>query len=63
VSLLGVENAHARAFYEAEALRGGWTSRQLDRQIQSQFYERISWTASSASAGSNRRAIDHTRPP
>ena len=30
----------ARRFYEAEALRGGWTVRQLDRQIASQFYER-----------------------
>ena len=38
--MLAVKNAHARAFYETEALRGGWTSRQLDRQIQSQFYER-----------------------
>jgi hypothetical protein len=27
----------ARAFYEAEALRGGWSVRQLDRQIGSQF--------------------------
>lgn len=29
-----------RAFYEAEALRGGWSVRQLERQIDSQFYER-----------------------
>lgn len=29
-----------REFYEAEALRGGWTIRQLDRQISSQFYTR-----------------------
>ena len=29
-----------REFYEAEALRGGWTIRQLDRQIDSQFYQR-----------------------
>jgi predicted nuclease of restriction endonuclease-like (RecB) superfamily len=29
-----------REFYEAEALRGGWTVRQLDRQIRSQFYTR-----------------------
>jgi hypothetical protein len=29
-----------RAFYEAESLRGGWTVRQLDRQIGTQFYER-----------------------
>ena len=30
-----------RNFYEAEALRGGWSVRQLDRQVGSQFYERI----------------------
>jgi predicted nuclease of restriction endonuclease-like (RecB) superfamily len=33
-------SAEARRFYEAEAVRGGWTVRQLDRQIASQFYER-----------------------
>jgi hypothetical protein len=38
--LLQVQNPNARAFYETEALRGGWTVRQLDRQIASQFYER-----------------------
>lgn len=30
----------ARKFYEGEALRGGWTVRQLERQVASQFYER-----------------------
>jgi predicted nuclease of restriction endonuclease-like (RecB) superfamily len=40
VLLLSVQNPEARAFYEAEALRGGWTVRQLARQINSQFYER-----------------------
>lgn len=40
VRLLSVQDAHARQFYEAEALRGGWSVRQLDRQIGSQFYER-----------------------
>jgi predicted nuclease of restriction endonuclease-like (RecB) superfamily len=30
----------AFAFYHAEALRGGWSVRQLDRQIASQYYER-----------------------
>jgi len=29
-----------RAFYETEALRGGWSVRQLERQIGSQFYTR-----------------------
>jgi predicted nuclease of restriction endonuclease-like (RecB) superfamily len=40
VRLLSVEKPAARAFYEAEALRGGWTVRQIDRQIETQFYER-----------------------
>lgn len=40
VRLLSVKNEMARAFYETEALRGGWSVRQLDRQIGSQFYER-----------------------
>ncbi len=40
VRLLAVKNEQAREFYEREALRGGWSVRQLDRQIQSQFYER-----------------------
>jgi len=38
--LLAVRSLNAREFYETEALRGGWTSRQLNRQIESQFYER-----------------------
>lgn len=40
VRLLSVKDDHARQFYETEALRGGWSVRQLDRQIGSQFYER-----------------------
>ena len=40
VRLLSVKNSNAHQFYEAEALRGGWSVRQLDRQISSQFYER-----------------------
>lgn len=41
VRLLSVKSPEARAFYETEALRSGWSVRQLDRQIGSQFYERI----------------------
>ncbi len=40
VRLLSVRNPEARRFYAAEALRGGWSVRQLDRQIGSQFYSR-----------------------
>ena len=31
VALLGVRSAQARTFYEAEALRSGWSLRQLKR--------------------------------
>lgn len=34
------KSAEERQFYEAEALRGGWSVRQLDRQIGTQFYTR-----------------------
>jgi len=40
VQLLSVRNGTAREFYETEALAGGWTIRQLRRQIDTQFYER-----------------------
>jgi predicted nuclease of restriction endonuclease-like (RecB) superfamily len=40
VRLLSVKSESARQFYEAEALRGGWSVRQLNRQVESLFYER-----------------------
>ena len=48
VRLLSVKNENAREFYEAEALRGGWSVRQLDRQISSQFYERTALSKNKA---------------
>lgn len=36
-------------FYHDEALRGGWSVRQLDRQIASQFYERTALSKNKAS--------------
>jgi hypothetical protein len=41
IRLMGVKGKHARAFYESESLRGGWSIRQLERQIDTQFYERV----------------------
>jgi len=41
VRLLSVKNERAREFYETEALRGGWSVRQLDRQINSQFPNKV----------------------
>ena len=37
VRLMSVRNESARQFYETKALQGGWSVRQLDRQIGSQF--------------------------
>lgn len=48
VKLLAIKNPEARAFYEAEALRGGWSVRQLERQINSQFYERTALSRNKA---------------
>jgi predicted nuclease of restriction endonuclease-like (RecB) superfamily len=39
--LLRVENADARSFYLKEIISGGWSSRQLDRQISTAYYERL----------------------
>lgn len=41
VRLMSVKKPHARAFYEAEAIRGGWSVRQLGRQVGTQFFERV----------------------
>lgn len=48
VKLLALKKSEARAFYETEALRGGWSVRQLERQINSQFYERTSLSRNKA---------------
>jgi len=48
VRLLRVRNSHAREFYVREALAGGWSVRQLDRQINSQFYERTALSKNKA---------------
>ena len=48
VRLLAVKSKPARAFYETEALRAGWSVRQLGRQIESQFYERTALSRNKA---------------
>jgi predicted nuclease of restriction endonuclease-like (RecB) superfamily len=37
-----VHNKSARAFYEQEAIKSGWNTRALDRQINAFYYERLS---------------------
>jgi len=65
VRLLAVKNESARRFYETEALRGGWSVRQLDRQIQSQFYERTALSRNKAAMltkGARARSEDVVTP-
>ena len=61
VRLLSVKNTRAREFYEVEALNGGWSVRELDRQINSQFYERTALSKNKAAMltqGRKARAED-----
>jgi predicted nuclease of restriction endonuclease-like (RecB) superfamily len=65
VRLLAVKNENARSFYETEALRAGWSVRQLDRQIQSQFYERTALSRNKAdmlTKGARPQAHDAMSP-
>jgi predicted nuclease of restriction endonuclease-like (RecB) superfamily len=47
--LLTIKSDEARQFYETEAVRGGWSFRQLDRQISAQLYERLALSRNKAS--------------
>ena len=40
-ALMRVQDRGARDFYEQEAIECGWSTTQLDRQIQSSYYQRI----------------------
>ena len=41
VYLSNIDNDLKRAFYEQESIRGCWTVKELDRQVSSQYYERM----------------------
>ena len=60
VRLLTVTDADARVFYEHEAIRGGWSVRQLDRQIATLFYDRSLRSRKSLVAAENPE--DRTTP-
>lgn len=48
VLLIRLRSDEAVRFYHAEALRGGWSVRQLKRQMDSQFYERTALSKNKA---------------
>ena len=39
--LISIDDAYKREYYELESSKACWTSRQLERQIHSQLYERL----------------------
>ncbi|MBI3273305.1 MAG: DUF1016 domain-containing protein [Planctomycetes bacterium] len=58
-------STQARVFYQYEALRGGWSVRQLERQIDSQFYERAALSRDKAAIlrkGARPRAGERVSP-
>lgn len=65
VRLLSVSDPQARRFYEREAIQGGWSVRQLDRQIATLAYQRTQGTRALASRDRDEPgdANAHVRDP
>ena len=42
--LIHLNDPQKRAFYAIEAMRGPWSYRELQRQIDSNYYERSGWS-------------------
>ena len=63
VRLLTVADPNARKYYEGEALLGGWSVRQLDRQIASLAYQRTHGARSKAAKDDVLPADAHVRDP
>ena len=64
--LLTVTDDAARDYYEHEALRGGWSVRDLDRQIATKAYQRLHGKAGTSVASSSPGGLnpdDHIRDP
>ena len=57
--LLRIENEKTREFYANECVKSGWSVRQLDRQINSFFYERL---LSSQDKDAVKNEIDRLEP-
>lgn len=57
-SLMRVADKEARNFYLEEAIKSGWSSRQLDRQINSFYYQRILASKNKASVAAEIDALE-----
>jgi hypothetical protein len=63
VRLLSVSDAKAQEYYEREALLGGWSARQLDRQIAGLAYQRTRGARSRSTIEETLPADAHVRDP
>lgn len=63
VRLLTVADTKAREYYEREALLGGWSVRQLDRQIATLAYQRTRGARSAPAKEESLPADAHVRDP
>ena len=58
VRLLSVADAEARTWLHGESLRGGWSVRELDRQIASQAFARLRGRPAAAVSGAEENGAD-----
>ena len=61
--LLRVENEKAREFYLEEAVRSQWSTRQLERQINSFFYERLLSSRSKEAVSREIQTLEPAKSP
>ena len=61
--LMRVENENARQFYLEECVKSGWSTRQLERQINSFFYERLLSSQDKAGVAAEIQKLEPTKTP
>lgn len=62
-ALMRVADADARRFYEAEAVRANWSRRDLERQIDSLYHQRILSSTDNTGMLQNQRRPEETLRP
>ena len=61
--LMRVENENAREFYMQEAVKSQWSTRQLERQINSFFYERLLSSKNKDKVAKEIQTLEPTKKP
>lgn len=61
--LMRVENENAREFYMEEAIKSQWSTRQLERQINSFFYERLLSSKNKKQVAEEIRTLESAKKP